>query len=102
MGIEASVQPDLLVGHGRAAQVHCRNGDEALRIATVNGTHASYENALKGTITAGKLADFVQLAKDPHHVAPDTIKDIRVVRTIAGGRRRSHDVRGVVRPAIEP
>jgi len=60
--------------------------DEALRIATVNGAHASYENALKGTITAGKLADFVQLAKNPHDVDPSTIKDIRVVRTVAGGR----------------
>jgi hypothetical protein len=60
--------------------------DEALRIATVNGAHASYESAIKGTIAAGKLADFVQLEKDPHDVDPSTIKDIRVVRTVAGGR----------------
>jgi len=60
--------------------------DEALRITTVNGAHASYENGLKGTITAGKLADFVQLEKDPHDVDPSTIKDIRIVRTVAGGR----------------
>jgi predicted amidohydrolase YtcJ len=60
--------------------------DEALRIATVNGSRASYEENLKGTITAGKLADFVILEKDPHVVAPDTIKDIKVVRTVAGGR----------------
>lgn len=60
--------------------------DEALRIATVNGSYASYEERTKGTITAGKLADFVMLEKDPHDVAPDTIKDIRVVRTVVGGR----------------
>ena len=41
---------------------------------------------IKGTITAGKLADFVVLEKDPHDVPPDTIKDIKVVRTVAGGR----------------
>ncbi len=60
--------------------------DEALRIATANGARASYEENLKGTISAGKLADFVMLEKDPHDVPPDTIKDIRIVRTVAGGR----------------
>ena len=60
--------------------------DEALRIATANGARASYEEKLKGTISAGKAADFVLLEKDPHDVAPDAIKDIRVVRTVAGGR----------------
>ncbi|MEX2154507.1 MAG: amidohydrolase [Gemmatimonadaceae bacterium] len=60
--------------------------DEALRIATANGSRASYEENLKGTITAGKLADFVVLEKDPHDVPPDTIKDIKIARTVAGGR----------------
>src|SRR3954471_17638276 len=60
--------------------------DEALRIATANGSRASYEESLKGTITAGKLADYVMLEKDPHDVDPMTIKDIRIVRTVAGGR----------------
>jgi len=60
--------------------------DEAIRIATANGARASYEEALKGTITANKLADFVILEKDPHDVPRDTIKDIKVVRTVAGGR----------------
>jgi predicted amidohydrolase YtcJ len=60
--------------------------DEALRIATTNGSRASYEEALKGTITAGKLADYVMLEKDPHDVDPMTIKDIRIIRTVAGGR----------------
>ncbi len=60
--------------------------DEALRIATMNGAHASYEEGSKGSITAGKWADFVMLEKDPHDVDPDTIKDIRVVRTVVGGK----------------
>jgi predicted amidohydrolase YtcJ len=60
--------------------------DEALRIATIHGAYASYEETQKGSITPGKLADFVILEKDPHDVAPDTIKDIKVVRTVAGGR----------------
>lgn len=60
--------------------------DEAIRIATVNGSYASYEEKSKGTITAGKLADLVILEKDPHDVDPSTIKDIKVVRTVVGGR----------------
>ena len=60
--------------------------DDAIRIATANGARASYEENLKGTISAGKLADFVMLEKDPHDVDPGTIKDIKVVRTVAGGR----------------
>jgi predicted amidohydrolase YtcJ len=60
--------------------------DEALRIATVNGAHASFEESLTGSLTPGKLADFVALAQDPHDTPPDAIKDIKVVRTVVGGK----------------
>ena len=60
--------------------------DAALRIGTLNGAYASYEEDVKGTITAGKYADFVVLAEDPHDVDPDAIKEIEVVRTVVGGR----------------
>ena len=60
--------------------------DEALRIGTLHGARASYEERDKGTITAGKLADFVILERDPHDADPDDIKNIGVVRTVVGGR----------------
>ena len=59
--------------------------DEALKIATIHGAFASHEERLKGSITAGKLADFVMLEKDPHEVPPDEIKAIKVLRTVVGG-----------------
>lgn len=58
---------------------------EALEINTLNGAYASYEESIKGSITAGKLADYVVLADDPLTVDPDTIKDIEIVRTVVGG-----------------
>ena len=59
--------------------------DQALRICTRHGAYASYEEGIKGSITAGKLADFVILADDPHDVDPDQIKNIEIVRTVVGG-----------------
>jgi len=60
--------------------------DEALRVMTLNGAYASHEEAIKGSISPGKLADFVVLSEDPHRVSAETIKDIKVVRTVTGGR----------------
>ncbi|HZZ30576.1 MAG TPA: amidohydrolase [Phenylobacterium sp.] len=59
--------------------------DEALRVNTLNGAYASHEEAIKGSIAPGKLADFVVLAQDPHSIDPDKIKDIKIVRTVTGG-----------------
>ena len=57
--------------------------DEALRVYTMNGAYNSHEEQSKGSIATGKLADFVMLANDPHS---HPIKDIQIVRTVAGGR----------------
>ena len=60
--------------------------DEALKICTINGAYASFEENIKGSITPGKLADFVILAEAPHEVDPDQIKNIEIVRTVVGGQ----------------
>ncbi len=60
--------------------------EDALRIATINGAYASYEENVKGSISVGKYADFVVIEKDPREVDPDQIKNIRVMRTAVGGR----------------
>jgi predicted amidohydrolase YtcJ len=59
--------------------------EEALRVNTINGAYASHEEAIKGSITPGKLADFVVLADDPHTIDQEKIKDVEIVRTVTGG-----------------
>ena len=59
---------------------------EAMRICTMHGAYASFEENSKGSLTPGKLADYVILEEDPHEVDPDSIVDIKVVQTVLGGR----------------
>jgi predicted amidohydrolase YtcJ len=59
--------------------------EEALRVNTLNGAYNSHEEALKGSITPGKLADFVVLADDIHTMDQSKIKDVQIVRTVVGG-----------------
>jgi len=58
---------------------------EAIRVSTIHGAYASKEENIKGTITPGKLADFVVLSDDPHTIDAEKIKDIKIVRTVVGG-----------------
>ncbi|MCJ2555440.1 MAG: amidohydrolase family protein, partial [Candidatus Thermoplasmatota archaeon] len=59
--------------------------EEALRAYTLGSAYASGEEALKGSLDPGKLADLVVLEKDPWE-RPETIEDIPVYATILGGR----------------
>ena len=59
---------------------------DAMRICTVHGAYASFEEKIKGSLAAGKLADFVLLDRNPHDVDPDSIKEIKIVRTVMGGQ----------------
>jgi len=61
--------------------------EEALRSWTLAGAYASFEEDKKGSISPGKLADFVVLSADPTRVQPDTIKDIAVEATYVGGQK---------------
>lgn len=62
------------------------NVAEAIRVSSLNGAYDTHEEHIKGSITPGKLADFVMLADDPHTIDPSRIKDIQIVRTVVGGR----------------
>ena len=58
---------------------------EALRVGTLHGAYASFEEELKGSIEPGKLADLVVLGRDPLREDPSTLVSIPIERTMAGG-----------------
>lgn len=58
---------------------------EALLGVTRGPAYTYREEAVRGTIAAGKVADLVILDRDPLTTAPDAIKDIKVVETIKRG-----------------
>ena len=61
---------------------------EALKGVTINAARQGFEEGRKGSISPGKLADFVILAENPLDVPPLRIKDIAVVCTIVGNTVR--------------
>jgi hypothetical protein len=58
---------------------------EALRMMTIWSARAQGEDAIKGSLEPGKFADMIVLSDDILRVAPDGIRDVRVVKTVVNG-----------------
>ena len=59
--------------------------DEAIRLYSLNAAYCSGEEAVKGSIEEGKLADLTILSADPGLVKMTNIKDISVEYVILNG-----------------
>ena len=59
---------------------------EALRMYTLAGAQVSFQEADKGSIEVGKLADLTLLDQDPTWVEVERIRSIRATLTLIGGR----------------
>lgn len=59
--------------------------EEALRSWTIDAAYAAFEERSKGSLEAGKLADFVMLSQDIMRVPEAVIPATRVELTVAGG-----------------
>lgn len=58
---------------------------EALKAITINGAYQLQEENTKGSIKAGKIADFVILDQNPLTIAPGNLRSIKVLETIKDG-----------------
>ena len=59
--------------------------ETALRMHTINGAYASFEDHLKGSIEVGKLADFAVLSADVRTVPVKELRDLPIAMTVVGG-----------------
>ncbi len=59
---------------------------EAVEAYTMGSAFAEFQEKEKGSITPGKLADMVLLSDDIFSIPPAKIKDVKVVKTIVGGK----------------
>jgi hypothetical protein len=60
--------------------------EEALRSITLWPAMAAFQESLMGSLTPGKLADFVVLDQDIMRVAPEQVLATRVLATYVGGK----------------
>ena len=61
--------------------------EQAIRLYTINNAFLTFEETRKGSLEAGKLADFIVLDRDILTCPVDQVKDITVEATYLGGAR---------------
>ncbi len=59
---------------------------EAVRAYTSGSAFAEFQDAVKGTIVRGKIADLVILSDDVFSIPAARLKDVQVLTTVAGGK----------------
>jgi predicted amidohydrolase YtcJ len=59
---------------------------EAVEAYTMGSAYAEFQEKEKGSITPGKLADMVLLSDDIFSIDPAKIREVKVLKTIVGGR----------------
>ncbi len=75
-----------LMGTGEAFYPDQRmSREEALESMTLKAAYGAFEEAIKGSLEVGKLADVVVLSKDILSVPEDEIPSTQVLLTIVGG-----------------
>lgn len=91
------IEPDMLETVSCAVNRITKNGvllgadekisvKEALKAVTIHAAYQYFEEEKKGSIAAGKHADFVLLDKNPMEVPLDKINEIQVLQTIKDGK----------------
>ena len=61
--------------------------EQALTAYTINAAFASFDEKEKGSLEKGKLADFVIINEDLRAIAPEKIRDAKILQTFVGGKK---------------
>ena len=61
--------------------------EQAIRLYTTNNAYLMFQEKEKGSLEAGKLADFIVLDRDILTCPLDQVKDVQVEETYLGGKR---------------
>lgn len=64
----------------------CIDVSQALKLYTINGAYTHFAEDRLGTISPGKYADLIVLDRNPLAIDMQEIKDIRVMKTLIGGK----------------
>ena len=65
----------------------CLDRADAIRLYTINNAFLTFEEKEKGSLEAGKLADFIVLDRDLLTCPVDDIPKIQVEKTYLGGKQ---------------
>ena len=64
--------------------------EQAVRLFTSDAAWASRDEAVRGTLETGKLADLVVLDQDLFDIEPDTFPQVKVLETVLNGKTVYH------------
>ncbi|MDP1892497.1 MAG: amidohydrolase [Gemmatimonadaceae bacterium] len=60
--------------------------EDALRAYTAGAAYAGFAEGTRGVLKKGMLADITMIDRDLTQIAPETIRDAKIVRTIVNGK----------------
>ena len=82
----ASIARRTQVNNVQMGTEQCITREEAIRLYTIKGAYHTFEEATKGSIEPGKLADMIIVDRDILICPLDDIRETKVLRTILGGK----------------
>ncbi|MBQ0087727.1 MAG: amidohydrolase family protein [Prevotellaceae bacterium] len=75
--------------------------EDALRMSTINGYAATFDDDKRGSLEVGKVADMVILSANPYKVGNENIKNLKVEKLILAGKDYESAKKGFVSTVIK-
>jgi predicted amidohydrolase YtcJ len=82
-GIYAAVMKGNFSGESKSQSLSV---EETVKFYTIGAAFAEFQETQKGTISVGKLADFIILSDDIFNINPEEIRNTNVLTTVMDGR----------------